>query len=47
VEEQRLRVLEERVLRGMYKPTREKMTGSWGNVQRDAFHNSSSSPNIF
>jgi hypothetical protein len=47
VEEQRQRVLEERVLRGMYKPTRVKMAGSWGNFQRDAFHNSISSPNIF
>jgi hypothetical protein len=45
-EEHRLRVFENRVLRGMFGPTRDEVTGEWRKVHRGELHNLYSSPDI-
>jgi hypothetical protein len=44
-EEQRLRVFQNRVLRRIFGPKREK-DGSWGKLHNDELHSLYSSPNI-
>jgi hypothetical protein len=46
VEEHRLKVFENRVLRGMFGPKRYKLTGEWRNSHDRELHNLYCSPNI-
>jgi hypothetical protein len=45
-EEHRLRVSENRVLRGTFGPTREDGAGGWRRLHNEELHNLSTSPNI-
>jgi hypothetical protein len=45
-EEHRLRVFENRVLRRIFGPRRDKVTGGWRKLHNVELHNSYSSPNI-
>jgi hypothetical protein len=45
-EEHRLRVFENRVLRGIFGPKREEVTGEWRKVCSGELHNVYSSANI-
>jgi hypothetical protein len=44
-EEQTLRVFDNRVIRGVFKLKREKITGQWRKLRNEELHNLSS-PNI-
>jgi hypothetical protein len=46
-EEHRLRVFENRVLRRIFGPKREGVTGGWRKLHEEEVHNLYSSPNIF
>jgi hypothetical protein len=45
-EEHRLRVFENRVLRRIFAPKGDKMTGDWRKLHNEELHNFYSSPNI-
>jgi hypothetical protein len=45
-EERRLRVFENRVLRGIFGPKRDEVTGEWRTPQNEELHDLHSSPNI-
>jgi hypothetical protein len=45
-EEHRLRVSENRVLRGLFGPMRENVTGGWKQLHNEEIHNLYSSPNV-
>jgi hypothetical protein len=45
-EEDRLRVLENRVLRKIFEPNREEVTGDWRKLHDKELHRLYSSPNI-
>jgi hypothetical protein len=45
-EEHRLRVFENRVLRGIFGPKRDEVTGEWRKLQNGELHNLYSSPDI-
>jgi hypothetical protein len=45
-EKHRLRVFENRVLRGMFGPKRDEVTGEWGKLHNGELHNLYSSPDI-
>jgi hypothetical protein len=45
-EEHRLRVFENRVLRRIFGPKRDEVTGDWRKLHNEEFHNLYSSPNI-
>jgi hypothetical protein len=45
-EEYRLRVFENRVLRRIFGPKRDEVTGEWRNLHNEEFHILYSSPNI-
>jgi hypothetical protein len=45
-EEQRLRVFENRVLRRIFGPKRDEVTGDWRKLHSEELHNLYSSPNI-
>jgi hypothetical protein len=45
-EEHRLRVFENRVLRRIFGPTRDEVTGEWGKLHNRELHNLYSSPDI-
>jgi hypothetical protein len=45
-EEHRLRVFEKRVLRGIFGPKRDKVTGEWRKLHNGELHNLYLSPNI-
>jgi hypothetical protein len=45
-EEHRLRVFENRVLRRIFGPKRDEVTGEWRNMHSGELHNSYSSPDI-
>jgi hypothetical protein len=45
-EERRLRVFENRVLRGIFGPKREKVEGGWGRLHNEDLHNLYDSPHI-
>jgi hypothetical protein len=45
-EEHRLRVFENRVLRGMFGPKRDEVTGEWRKLLSGELHNLYSSPDI-
>jgi hypothetical protein len=45
-EEHRLRVLENRVLRGIFGPKRDEVTGEWRKFHNGELHNMYSSPDI-
>jgi hypothetical protein len=45
-EEHRLRVFEKRVLRRMFGPKRDEMTGGWRQLHKEELHNLYSSPSI-
>jgi hypothetical protein len=45
-EEHRLRVFENRVLRGIFGPTRDEVTGEWRTLHSGELHNLYSSPDI-
>jgi hypothetical protein len=45
-EEHRLRVVENRVLRRLFGPKRDKMTGVWRKLHNEELHNLYSSPSI-
>jgi hypothetical protein len=44
--EHRLRVFEKRVLRGIFGPKRDEVTGDWRELHNEELHNLYSSPNI-
>jgi hypothetical protein len=44
--EHRLRVFENRVLRRIFGPRRDEVTGDWRKLHNEEFHNLYSSPNI-
>jgi hypothetical protein len=46
-EEHRLRVLENRILRRIFGPKRDEVTGGWRNLHNEELHVSYSSPSIF
>jgi hypothetical protein len=46
-EEHRLRVIENRVLRNIFGPKRDEVTGGWRKLHNEKLHNLYSSPNIF
>jgi len=39
-------VFENRVLRKIFEPTLDEVTGKWGKVYNEVFHNQYSSPNV-
>jgi hypothetical protein len=45
-EEHRLRVFENRVLRRIFGPKRDEVTGGWRKLHNEELHNLYSSPNI-
>jgi hypothetical protein len=45
-EEHRLRVCENRVLRGIFGPKRDEATGEWRKLHNEEFHDLYSSPTI-
>jgi hypothetical protein len=45
-EEHRLRVFENRVLRRIFGPKRDKVTGDWRKLHNEELHNLYSSPDI-
>jgi hypothetical protein len=45
-EEHRLKVFENRVLRRIFGPQRDKVTGGWRKLHNEECHNLFSSPNI-
>jgi hypothetical protein len=45
-EERRLRVFENRVLRGIFEPKRNKVSGRWRKLHNEELHGLYSSPNI-
>jgi hypothetical protein len=45
-EENRLRVFENRVLRRIFGPKRDEVTGEWRKLHSEELHNLYSSPNI-
>jgi hypothetical protein len=45
-EEHRLRVFENRVLRRIFEPKGDEVTGDWGKLHNEELHNLYSSPNI-
>jgi hypothetical protein len=45
-EEHRLRVCENRVLRRLFVPRRDEVTGDWRKLHNEELHNLYSSPNI-
>jgi hypothetical protein len=45
-EESRLRVFENRVLKGIFAPKRDDITGEWGKLHNKELHDLYSSPNI-
>jgi hypothetical protein len=45
-EEHRLRVFENRVLRGIFGPKRDEVTGEWRKLHSGEFHNLYSYPNV-
>jgi hypothetical protein len=45
-EEHKLRVFEKRVLRRIFGPTRDKVTGGWRKLHNEELHNLYSSPSI-
>jgi hypothetical protein len=45
-EEHRLRVFENRVLRGIFGPKRDEVTGEWRMLHSGELHNLDSSPDI-
>jgi hypothetical protein len=45
-EEHKLRVFENRVLRGIFELKREEVAGGWGRLHNDELHNLYASPNI-
>jgi hypothetical protein len=45
-EEHRLRVFENRVLRRIFGPRRDEVTGDWRKLRNEELHNLYSSPNI-
>jgi hypothetical protein len=45
-EEHRLRVFENRVLRRIFGPKRDEVTGDWRKLYKEELHNLCSSPNI-
>jgi hypothetical protein len=45
-EEHRLRVFENRVLRRIYGPKRDEVTGEWRQLRNEELNNLYSSPNI-
>jgi hypothetical protein len=45
-EEHRLRVFENRVLRGIFGPKRDEVTGEWRKLHKGELHNLYSSPDI-
>jgi hypothetical protein len=45
-EEQRLRVFENRVLRRIFGPKRDEVTGEWRKLHNEELHNLYSSPDI-
>jgi hypothetical protein len=46
MEEHRLRVFENRVLRRTFGPKRDEVTGDWSKLHNEVFHKFYSSPNI-
>jgi hypothetical protein len=46
MEQHRLRVFENRVLRGIFGPKRDEVTGQWRKTQNGELHNLYSSPDI-
>jgi hypothetical protein len=44
-EEHRLRVFEDRVLKGLFAPKRDEVTGSWRKLHNEELHNLYPSPN--
>jgi hypothetical protein len=46
MEEHRLRVFENRVLRRIFGPKRNEVTGDWRKLHNEELHNFYSSPNI-
>jgi hypothetical protein len=45
-EEHRMRVFQNRVLRRIFGPTRDEVTGDWRKLHNEELHNLYSSPNI-
>jgi hypothetical protein len=45
-EEHRLRVFQNRVLRKLFGPKRDEVTGGWRKLQNEELHNFSASPSI-
>ena len=46
IEEHRLRVFENRLLRRIFGPKRDETTGEWGKLHNEELNDLSSSPNI-
>jgi hypothetical protein len=45
-EEHRLRVFENRVLKSIFEPKRDEVTGGWRKLHSEDLHNLYSSPNV-